>query len=306
MAPFLLLSGEDDEKRKQWEDATRQSMFAPIEGLAYGDVITDGLNMLTGANEKSIYKLGRSNPMFSDIMQAAQKADKDMLAAANDVLNILGGMAFGVNPQTLTDWTAAIIDYNSDAQTQKECALLVARLLSCPPSQMDKLYFEEIGLSAAQASEMSPAEIVERYAEYKIHRNAPLTGWMYSPEKRDSVAEKYRKRVRDLAKERIKGKNDTEQTRGLLDRYDEFNEKRKGLEALRRRDPDAFADRIGAFYESYPLMEHRIVGTYKRDMKELTNLWLKARTAHEADSLARTMEQCRARMMEELNEEINR
>ena len=306
VAPFLLLSGEDDEKRKQWEDATRQSMFAPIEGLAYGDVITDGLNMLTGANEKSIYKLGRSNPMFSDIMQAAQKADKDMLAAANDVLNILGGMAFGVNPQTLTDWTAAIIDYNSDAQTQKECALLVARLLSCPPSQMDKLYFEEIGLSAAQASEMSPAEIVERYAEYKIHRNAPLTGWMYSPEKRDSVAEKYRKRVRDLAKERIKGKNDTEQTRGLLDRYDEFNEKRKGLEALRRRDPDAFADRIGAFYESYPLMEHRIVGTYKRDMKELTNLWLKARTAHEADSLARTMEQCRARMMEELNEEINR
>ena len=36
-------------------------------------------------------------------------------------------------------------------------------------SQTDKIYFDELGATAAEASKMTPAEIAERYAEYKIH-----------------------------------------------------------------------------------------------------------------------------------------
>lgn len=301
VAPILLLSGDDDEKQKQWEDATRQSMFAPVEGLAYGDVIADGLNMLTGANEKSIYMLGRSNPIFSDIMQAAKKADKDMMAAANDVINIIGGMAFGVNPQTITDWTAAIIDYNSDAQTQKECALLVARLLSCPPSQLEKVYFEELDMTAKDASEMTPQEVAERYAEYKMMREAPLTGWLRSEAETDSIKANRKKKVFDLAKERINNNVATERTKQLLSEYDEVTKRQTEINKLRKTDREAFRAGRKELLESVDMRTHGRVKRYKRDMQKLTERYLTAKTPAERDFIVGLMFGTRDRLLEDLD-----
>lgn len=301
VAPILLLSGDDDEKQKQWEDATRQSMFAPVEGLAYGDVIADGLNMLTGANEKSIYMLGRSNPIFSDIMQAAKKADKDILIAANDVINIIGGMAFGVNPQTITDWTAAIIDYNSDAQTQKECALLVARLLSCPPSQLEKVYFEELDMTAKEASEMTPQEVAERYAEYKMMREAPLTGWLRSEAETDSIKANRKKKVFDLAKERINNNVATERTKQLLSEYDEVTKRQTEINKLRKTDREAFRAGRKELLESVDMRTHGRVKRYKRDMQKLTERYLTAKTPAERDFIVGLMFGTRDRLLEDLD-----
>lgn len=301
VAPILLLSGDDDEKQKQWEDATRQSMFAPVEGLAYGDVIADGLNLLTGANGKSIYMLGRSNPIFSDIMQAAKKADKDMMAAANDVINIIGGMAFGVNPQTITDWTAAIIDYNSDAQTQKECALLVARLLSCPPSQLEKVCFEELDMTAKEASEMTPQEVAERYAEYKMMREAPLTGWLRSDAETDSIKANRKKKVFDLAKERINNNVATERTKQLLSEYDEVTKRQTEIDKLRKTDREAFRAGRKELLESVDMRTHGRVKRYKRDMQKLTERYLTAKTPAERDSIVGLMFGTRDRLLEDLD-----
>ena len=301
VAPLLLLSGDDDEKQKQWEDATRQSMVAPVEGLAYGDVIADGLNMLTGANEKSIYMLGRSNPIYSDIMQAAKKADKDMITAANDVFNIIGGMAFGVNPQTITDWTAAIIDYNSDVKTQKECALLVARLLSCPPSQLEKVYFDEIEATGEEAMRMGPAEIAERYAEYKTLREAPLTGWLYDDEARAKVMDKHRKRAKSVIKERAKGFYETDITRELLAEYEEVATQERELNSLRKTDKVAYREGMRALRENVNMRRHNRVKRYNHKIKQLTDQWLNAKSANEANEIARAMIEARSEMLEDID-----
>jgi N12 class adenine-specific DNA methylase len=303
VAPLLLLSGDDEEKDKQWNDATRQSMFAPIEGLAYGDVIEDGLNMLTGANEKSIYNLGRSNPILSDIMQAAKKADKDQMAAANDVINILVGMGTGINPQTITDWAAAIIDYNSDAQTQHECALLVARLLSCPQSQLEKVYFEELDMDALEASQLTPDQLAERYARYKVRRGAPLTGWAYGNEQREKIMDKYRKRSNTLAKERLVRETDKAVTDSLATWNEEYNATKERVSAVKKvkeRDEDRYYDLLDELEATPEFERYQIISDYKRDVDALTKEWLRATTPEQRDSCTQAIINLKRMMVTDL------
>lgn len=57
----------------------------------------------------------------------------------NDIANLLVQSTVGVNPQSLTDAVVAVMDYcGDDAETSRECALLMARVLNCPQSQLDK------------------------------------------------------------------------------------------------------------------------------------------------------------------------
>ena len=101
-----------------------------------------------------------------------------------------------------------------------------------------KSIFDELGATAAEASKMTPAEIAERYAEYKIHRNAPLTGWAYSEEARDSVKTAQQNRVLTQAKEKLNSRVQTEETKQLLSTYDEVAKQQTELSKLKRRtDP---------------------------------------------------------------------
>lgn len=304
VAPLLLLSGDDDENNKQWEDATRQSIFAPIEGLAYGDVISDGFNMLTGANEKSIYNLGRSNPIISDILQAIKKADKDQMAAANDVINILGGMAIGINPQTITDWATAIIDYNSDVQTQHECALLVARLLSCPPSQLEKVYFEELDMDALEASKLTPNQLASRYAEYKMMREAPLTGWMRSTEASDSIKSAKAKRVFDNAKDRIDSQSNERSNvnASWLSDYETVKSRLSKIRKVKEEDEDRYYELLDELEASPVYDRYLIIKDYKHDIAELSKSILRAKSAQERQQLTDSLIALKREMVRELSD----
>lgn len=306
VAPLLLLSRDDEEKQKQWEDAMRQSMFAPVEGLAYGDVISDGLNMLTGANEKSIYMLGRSNPMFSDIMQAAKKADKDMLAAANDVINIIGGMAFGVNPQTVTDWTAAIIDATDDRDTQREMALFVCRLLSVPQSQVEKIYFDELDMDALEASGRTPDELMQRYARYKMIREAPLTGWLRGEEERKALADKKAGKARTTAKERLNRRTDAlvsaDSMNNVMQEYETTKARVSEVNKVRKQDEERYYELLDTLENSPEFERYLIVGDYKREVEDLTKQWLRAKTTDERDSIAQSIVALKREMLKEVSE----
>lgn len=304
VSPLLLLSGDDDENNKQWEDATRQSIFAPIEGLAYGDVISDGFNMLTGANEKSIYNLGRSNPIISDILQAIKKADKDQMAAANDVINILGGMAIGINPQTITDWATAIIDYNSDVQTQHECALLVARLLSCPPSQLEKVYFEELDMDALEASKLTPNQLASRYAEYKMMREAPLTGWMRSTEASDSIKSAKAKRVLNNAKDRIDSQSNERSNvnASWLSDYETVKSRLSKIRKVKEEDEDRYYELLDELEASPVYDRYLIIKDYKHDIEELSKSILRAKSAQERQQLTDSLIALKRDMVKDLKQ----
>lgn len=299
--PYLIAGDDKDQKKDMWDDAFKHSFFGSIEGLTGGDVMSaigndlihgKGLNPLTASKEM---------PLSADIQSIVSKWNKDKVAAMNDVVNLLVQSGVGVNPQSLTDAVVAIMDYcGDDAETSRECALLIARIINCPQSQTDKIYFDELGATAAEASKMTPAEIAERYAEYKIHRGAPLTGWAYSEEARDSVKTAQQNRVLTKAKEKMSNRMETEATKQLLSTYDEVSKQQTELSKLKKTDRTAYREGMKQLRQKYNMREHGRMKRYKHDMKLLTEKYLRSKSAEERDSLVRVMTTTRDKLLDDI------
>lgn len=298
---LLALTGDNEERGKQLIDATKQSVFAPMEGLTYGDVVEGVINKTLGYAEQSWSQQGRENPIISDIKQMLKEFDYDWVQGTNDVLNILGGMTTGVNPQTFTDWAVAIMDFcGDDAKTSRECALLAARLLNCPQSQLDKVYLEELDMTAAEAQGMTPAEVAERYARYKMMREAPLTGWMRSTEKSDSISAKKQNKVFTIAKEKLNNRVQTEETKQLLSLYDEVAKQETALSKIKKTDRAAYREGMKQLRKSNDMRQHMRLKRYKHDMKLLTEKYLRSKNAEERDSLVRVMTTTRDKLLDDI------
>lgn len=298
--PYLIAGDDKDEKSKMWDDVINHTMFGSIEGLTGGDVMSSAGQMALNGDANWSY-LVKDMPLASDLATILQKMPKDKVAAMNDVVNLLVQSGVGVNPQSLTDAVVAIMDYcGDDAETSRECALLIARIINCPQSQTDKIYFDELGATAAEASKMTPAEIAERYAEYKIHRGAPLTGWAYSEEARDSVKTAQQNRVLTKAKEKMSNRMETEATKQLLSTYDEVSKQQTELSKLKKTDRTAYREGMKQLRQKYNMREHGRMKRYKHDMKQLTEKYLRSKNAEERDSLVRVMTTTRDKLLDDI------
>lgn len=298
--PYLIAGDDKDEKSKMWDDVINHTMFGSIEGLTGGDVMSSAGQMALNGDANWSY-LVKDMPLASDLATILQKMPKDKVAAMNDVVNLLVQSGVGVNPQSLTDAVVAIMDYcGDDAETSRECALLIARILNCPQSQTDKIYFDELGATAGEASKMTPAEIAERYAEYKIHRGAPLTGWAYSEEARDSVKTAQQNRVLTKAKEKMSNRMETEATKQLLSTYDEVSKQQTELSKLKQTDRAAYREGMKQLRQKYNMREHGRMKRYKHDMKLLTEKYLRSKSAEERDSLVRVMTTTRDKLLDDI------
>lgn len=298
--PYLIAGDDKDEKSKMWDDVINHTMFGSIEGLTGGDVMSSAGQMALNGDANWSY-LVKDMPLASDLATILQKMPKDKVVAMNDVVNLLVQSGVGVNPQSLTDAVVAIMDYcGDDAETSRECALLIARIINCPQSQTDKIYFDELGATAAEASNMTPAEIAERYAEYKIHRGAPLTGWAYSEEARDSVKTAQQNRVLTKAKEKMSNRMETEATKQLLSTYDEVSKQQTELSKLKKTDRAAYREGMKQLRQKYNMREHGRMKRYKHDMKQLTEKYLRSKNAEERDSLVRVMTTTRDKLLDDI------
>ena len=298
--PYLIAGDDKDEKSKMWDDVINHTMFGSIEGLTGGDVMSSAGQMALNGEANWSY-LVKDMPLASDLAAILQKMPKDKVAAMNDVVNLLVQSGVGVNPQSLTDAVVAIMDYcGDDAETSRECALLITRILNCPQSQTDKIYFDELGATAAEASKMTPAEIAERYAEYKIHRGAPLTGWAYSEEARDSVKTAQQNRVLTKAKEKMSNRMETETTKQLLSTYDEVSKQQTELSKLKQTDRAAYREGMKQLRQKYNMREHGRMKRYKHDMRLLTEKYLRSKSAEERDSLVRVMTTTRDKLLDDI------
>lgn len=299
--PYLIAGDDKDEKSKMWDDVINHTMFGSIEGLTGGDVMSSAGQMALNGEAANWSYLVKDMPLASDLAAILQKMPKDKVAAMNDVVNLLVQSGVGVNPQSLTDAVVAIMDYcGDDAETSRECALLIARIINCPQSQTDKIYFDELGATAAEASKMTPAEIAERYAEYKIHRGAPLTGWAYSEEARDSVKTAQQNRVLTKAKEKMSNRMETEATKQLLSTFDEVSKQQTELSKLKKTDRAAYREGMKQLRQKYNMREHGRMKRYKHDMKQLTEKYLRNKNAEERDSLVRVMTTTRDKLLDDI------
>lgn len=299
--PYLLLGDDKDEKSDMWHDIFCHTMFGSIEGLTGGDVMSAVGNGFAKGEGLNLFSASKDMPLSSDLQNIVSKWNKDKVAAMNDVTNLMVQSGIGVNPQSLTDAVVAIMDYcGDDANTSRECALLITRIINCPQSQIDKIYFDELNATAAEAQGMTPAEIAERYARYKMHRGAPLTGWAYTDEARDSVMTAQQNRVLTKAKEKLNSRMETEETKQLLSDYDTIAKQETALSKIKKTDRAAYREGMKRLRQSNDMRQHMRLKRYKHDMKELTSKYLRCKSAEERDSIVSTMFSTRAKMLEDI------
>ncbi len=301
--PYLILGEDEEEKDKMWQDVWNHTMFGSIEGLTGGDVMSAAGNMWVSGEGNPQY-LTKDMPLASDVLSILKKMDKDQVSAMNDVINLLVQSTVGVNPQSLTDAVVAVMDYcGDDAETSRECALLIARVLNCPQSQLDKIYFDELDASGEEASQMTPSEIAERYARYKVRRGAPLTGWAYGNEQREKLMDKYRDRSDTLAKERLTRETDKQASQNMAQWLEEFEATKDRISEIKKvksRDEDRYYELLDELEITPEYDRYEIIKGYKRDVDALTKEWLKATTPAQRDSCVQAIIGLKSDMVKEL------
>lgn len=303
--PYLILGDNDEEKDKMMDDVFNHSMFGSIEGLTGGDVMSAAGNMWLSGEGNPAY-LTKDMPLASDVLTILKKMDKDQVSAMNDVINLCVQSGIGVNPQSLTDAVTAIMDFcGDDAETSRECALLMARVFNCPQSQIDKIYFDELDASARDASKMTPSEIAERYARYKVRRGAPLTGWAYGSEQREKLMDKYRDRSNTLAKERLSRETDNAVSQNMAERLNEFKQTKDRVSEINKvksKDEDRYYEMLDELEATPEFDRYLIIKDYKREVDALTKEWLKATTPAERYSCAQAIVSLKREMVSQLQQ----
>ena len=301
--PYLILGDNDDEKKKMTNDALTHALFGSLEGLTSGDVLSQAGNMAL-QGEGNWATVTKDMPLVSDLSDILKTFPKDNVEALNDCINLLTQSAVGVNPQSITDAMVAIMDYcGDDAQTSRECALLMARILNCPQSQLDKIYFDELSASGVEASKMTPSQIAERFARYKRHRSAPLTGWMYSDA---AIADKDGKRketVYKKARENFKAaasKSNKEELEQWKAEYKETAAKLSAIKKLREQDEDEADEQMDALENTPEYDRYLIMKDYNSDMNDITKAWLNSKSPTEREQLTKAMYKVQQEMVNEL------
>lgn len=224
--PYIIFGDDEDEKDKMWDDALTHAYFGSVEGLSGGDVMSSFGNMWA-SGEWNERQLTKDMPLASDISAIIKKfAGGKNIEAINDIVNLAVQSGIGVNPQSITDVVVAITDAcGDDPRLSHEAAICIMRILQVPQSQLDKMYFDEVGLSGREISQYTPGQLAQRYAEYRIMRGTPFVPWTWGDEEQQS---KYEKSAQKEIKERLAGREDDEVVAAyedLDDRYKSFTKK---------------------------------------------------------------------------------
>lgn len=302
--PYIFFGNNDDEKDKMWDDALTHSYFGSIEGLTGGDVMSSFGNM-AASGEWNWNQLSKDMPLASDINSIATKFIGGKNAEAiNDILNLIVQMGAGMNPQSITDAAIAITDAcGDDPALSHEAAIFVMRVLQVPQSQLDKLYFDEIDMSGEEASKLTPEQLAQRYAEYKVKRGTPLAPWSWGDEERLG---KYEDLAKDRMKERLDGQGDAAVIEAYADyeaRYKAVKQKAEDAKALIKTDYAAAAQAHAELQQDPNFGVYQRFGNLDKQLSHISKMWLTAKTPEEASLVAETIPAYRAGMVKVLQAE---
>lgn len=230
--PYLFMGDDDDDKKDMLTDAALHAIAGGIEGLTGGSVMSDTYNSIR-SGEANMYS-NELLPLLSDMESLKRTFKKDVIEGANDLVNLIIQAGVGVNPQTITDWVVAGLDMaKGDPELANEFGLLVMRVMSAPQGQLDKLYIDELGMTAGEARKLNAEEFANRYARYKMGRESTFTGWAYSEEGRNDAFDRYVKNFDKKLNERL----GTQAIATLEDAYDRGDDHMKDLvgKAVKKR-----------------------------------------------------------------------
>lgn len=298
--PYLIFGDDDDEKDKMLDDAMTHSYFGSFEGLTGGDVMSSFGNMAV-SGEWNRRQLSKDMPLASDINSIFDKFMGSKNAeAVNDIANLMIQMGIGVNPQSLTDGVIALLDVcGDDPALSHEAAIFVMRVLQVPQSQLDKLYFDEVGLSGTEARKHSPIQLAQRYATYKVRRGTPFAPWSWDNEERLG---KYEKTANTRMKERLKGQSE-EKINESLEAYDaEYTETGKRFKEI-KHEPDSLRRAVGLanLYDSPEWKRYKLYEKLHGKLDKMIKSWLSAPDAESAAREAESVIEYKGKIVEMLD-----
>lgn len=302
--PYIIFGNDEDEKDKMWDDAMTHAYFGSVEGLTGGDVMSSFGNMWA-SGEWNWSQLSKDMPLASDINTIATKFIGGKNAeAVNDILNLLVQMGVGMNPQSITDTAIAITDAcGDDPALSHEAAIFIMRVLQVPQSQIDKMYFDEVDLTGEEASQLTPAQLAQRYAEYKVKRGTPLAPWSWGDEERLG---KYNDLATDRMKERLDAQGDATVIEAYADfeaRYKAVSEKAKEAKELMKTDYAAAAQAHAALQQDPDFILYQRFGSLDKQLGRISKMWLTSKSPAEAALVASTISSYRAGMVKVLQAE---
>lgn len=302
--PYIIFGYYLLEKDKMWDDAMTHAYFGSVEGLTGGDVMSSFGNMWA-SGEWNWNQLSKDMPLASDINTIATKFIGGKNAeAVNDILNLLVQMGVGMNPQNITDTAIAITDAcGDDPALSHEAAIFIMRVLQVPQSQIDKLYFDEVDLTGEEASKLTPAQLAQRYAEYKVKRGTPLAPWSWGDEERLG---KYNDLAADRMKERLDAQGDATVIKAYADfeaRYKAVSEKAKEAKELMKTDYTVAAQAHAALQQDPDFILYQRFGSLDKQLGRISKMWLTSKSPAEAALVASTISSYRAGMVKVLQAE---
>ena len=229
--PYLLFGDDDETKDEFWSDIWTHTMGGWLEGLTGGDVMSLGIGMWLNG-EVDEWKLKKEMPLTTDLYTTGRELLKgDYGAFVTDAVNLIVQAGLGVNPQSITDVALSIMDAcGDDPALAHEATICISRILQVPQSQIDKMYFDEVGLSGDEVSKYTIAQLAERYAQYKVKRKHFFAPWSWGDE---ALLDKKRTKAIGIVKDRVERLGD-DKLQDVFDRGDMLLRSLAGKEGAKR------------------------------------------------------------------------
>lgn len=302
---YAIFGDDEDEKKDDAETSIKRGLeFGWMEGFAGGGTIPDVLySLLEGESINIEEQTSPASASFFDFVNALGDGKTDK--AINEGVNLAISIGFGVKPQYVEDVIAAGMDFfEQDEKARRDYEFLIMRIIHVPQSQLDRIYFDELGMNAREATGKSPAELAERYATYKARRANFATMWKYDDERWETeVKEPWRKRFEKEAKERLKGQSE-DRINESLEKYDaEWSQTGRNLRELAKK-PSYLVDKAAeaqAIFESPEGTRYRLYNDMHPFLNQMIKSWLKAPTAEEAATEAKAIMEYKAKVVEMLD-----
>ena len=194
-AIYLLLGDDDEEKEKMRKEIAFRGSLGLLNGIPFGETMISAA-MAVKEGDTKYFRLPQLVAV-GDIENLAQVLNYDPVRGANDIVNMFTSIGVGVTPQVLTDILVAVDDI--EEFSAEELGMFAARFVNAPQSNLDRLMVDD----AMENSAINAEEIMQRYAEYKKSKNAPITQFLYSDEEEQKAVERYEKRFAKLLDERL-------------------------------------------------------------------------------------------------------
>ena len=290
--PQLTISDDDEQNKEIFRYATTKALFGFNDGLYGGDIQSTALQafFFGGGTDDALSTIknsfNKSMPFTQSITDIAKKLCGERQAEGlSDLISLAVATGTGVDVKTIGDMVYAVMDAcGDDIELSKEAMIFIMRVTNTPQSQIDQVYFEEVGMTGKEASKLTPEQLAKRYAEYKVKRGTMLIPSGFVSQKLYDSREQY-------AYQQIKERYSKRENHDIVEKYMELD---KRIEEIGKQKTDALnavsegefedgIEKLSKFSQSRDYQMYKEFGQFRREFNKLVNFYMKSKSPKEAE-----------------------